>query len=122
MQIQLAEDLAQDWIIKKYMTQSLQSLYQCCIDLKRKEFGQKRYGRKRTLIEVEEDTIGVYTLPEVYLIDYSPSNLRQKLSSIQYKVIDLKILGYTQSEIALMLGVTQPRVCQLLKQVARVLN
>ena len=95
---ELAEDMAQNWLINIAVKKTNQTLHQAYVDLMRSEYGRSSNFRKHDYFLLKEDMGASYVLPEIYLTDCSPERLKKRLSKKQFRLLQLmaKEIGFDE--------------------------
>lgn len=127
-----SEDLAQRWVIKKFVERTGQTIEQAYIDFLRFEFGDTRttggviksearrtYKDIDTGFERRTDSHGDF---DRFSIRYDRRNKRKRqlklISSKEYFILHQLARGKSIAEIADRFGVTNGRISQIKKQIA----
>lgn len=89
LSIELAEDMAQNWLINKVIKKTGQSINHAYVDMMRSEYGRGDHFKKNSYLELDEQHHGTYNLPEIYVTDLSSARLKKRLGRVHFRCLQL---------------------------------
>lgn len=122
LRLELAEEMAQDWLINKVLKNRGQRFEHAYADKMRLEHSRNPAYQKHHYESLVEERAGSYVLPEIYTIDCNPKRLRKKMGTEKVKLLRLMARGFKFTQRCKKMHMTSFQVHHLQLEIRQEIN
>jgi len=122
LSIELAEDMAQNWLINKVIKKTGQSINHAYVDIMRSEYGRGDHFKKHAYLELDEQHHGSYQTPEIYLTDLSSERLKKRLGKKNFRCLQLMAMQTHWRERVKKLKLNEFTLFHMQKEIRKEMN
>ena len=122
LRLEIAEEMAQEWLINKVIKNRGQRFEHAYVDKMRLEHSRNEAYQKNHHENLVEEHEGSYFLPEIYTVDCNPKRLRRRMGMQKVKLLRLMARGYKFTERCKKMQMTGFRVHHLQLEIRQAIN